>query len=133
MRSPEQLKFTLLSVEQLNLQMAYNEKMAARIREALSGYPGVEEKKMFRGITFMVNGKMCVSTGGDEIMCRIGPEIHEKVIEENGVREMIHGGKTIKGFVYVHEDAIKTKKALDAWIKRALDFNPKAKASKKSK
>ena len=112
--------------------MAYNELLAGRIREALAYIADVEEKKMFRGITFMVNGKMCVSVGGDEMMCRIDPALHDMAIEQNGCREMIHGEKVMKGFVYVQEDELKTKKQLNYWIKLALDFNSRAKASKKS-
>ena len=112
--------------------MAYNELLAGRIREALAHIADVEEKKMFRGITFVVNGKMCVSVGCDEMMCRIDPDLHDTAIEQNGCREMIHGGKVMKGFVYVHEDELKTKKQLNYWIKLALDFNSRAKASKKS-
>ena len=113
--------------------MAYNEQLTNRIREALADLPDVEEKKMFRGITFMVNGKMCVSVGDDEMMCRIDPMVYETVIEKNGVREMIHGGKVMKGFVFVSGDILKTKKALEYWIDLALDFNGRAKASKKRK
>jgi TfoX/Sxy family transcriptional regulator of competence genes len=111
--------------------MPYSEKLANRIRESLADLPDVEEKKMFRGITFMVNTKMCVSVGGDEMMCRIDPAIHDEIIEKNGVREMIHGGKVMKGFVYVNETELKTKKALDYWIDLALGFNAKATSSKK--
>ncbi len=55
--------------------MAYNEKLADRIREALARLPIVEGKRMFRGITFMVIGKMCVSVSGDEMMCRFDPAL----------------------------------------------------------
>ena len=51
--------------------MAYNEELADRVREALVDVPNVVEKKMFRGVTFMVNGKMCVSVGDDEILSLI--------------------------------------------------------------
>jgi len=54
--------------------MAYNEQLTNRIREALAHLPKVEERKMFRGVTFMVNGKMCISAGNEEMMCRIDPE-----------------------------------------------------------
>jgi TfoX/Sxy family transcriptional regulator of competence genes len=113
--------------------MAYNEQLADRVREALADIPRVEEKKMFRGVTFMVNGKMCVSVGGDELMCRIDPEKHSIAIEKNGCREMIHGGRTMKGFVFVDVGSIQKKKDFDYWITLALDFNKKAKASPKKK
>jgi len=113
--------------------MAYNEQLTNRIREALAHLPKVEEKKMFRGVTFMVNGKMCISVGNDEMMCRIDPDVFEAVLEKNGCRPMIHGGRTMKGFVFVHEESIRSKKEFDYWIRLSLDFNKKAKASAKKK
>ena len=111
--------------------MAYNEKLAARIREAIAEIPGVEEKKMFRGITFMLNDKMCVSVGDDEMMCRIGPDNHDEAAEKNGVREMIRQGTVMKGFVFVSSEVLKTKKDLMYWIGLSLAFNDKAKKSKR--
>lgn len=66
--------------------MAYNEIIADRIREALLDIPKVEEKKMFRGITFMVDDKMCISVSGNELMCRIDPLLHDELVEKNGYR-----------------------------------------------
>jgi TfoX/Sxy family transcriptional regulator of competence genes len=110
-----------------------NEKLTERVREALAAVPKVKEKKMFRGITFMVNGKMCISVGDEEIMCRIDPEVFEEALEKNGARPMIHGGRTMKGFVFVHQSSIARKKEFDYWINLSLAFNKKAKASKKKK
>jgi TfoX/Sxy family transcriptional regulator of competence genes len=111
--------------------MAYNENLADRVREALADIPNVEEKKMFRGVTFMVNDKMCVSVSGEELMLRLEPEMTEQLSEENGTRPMVHGGKHMKGFIYISEERFRNKKDFDHWIQLALDFNPKAKASKK--
>ncbi|TKK71489.1 TfoX/Sxy family protein [Ilyomonas limi] len=111
--------------------MAYNEVLTNRVREALAEIPNVEEKKMFRGIAFMVNGKLCVSVGDDELMCRIDPALHDELIEEKGCRATIMKNREYKGYVYVAEDSITTKKELDYWLSLALAFNPKAKASKR--
>ncbi|HVW96836.1 MAG TPA: TfoX/Sxy family protein [Mucilaginibacter sp.] len=111
--------------------MAYNLKLADRIREALAHLPDVEEKEMFRGVCFMVNGKMCVCVSGDEMLCRIGAEAMESALEENGVRNMVMRGRTAKDFVFVEEVAFLDSRDFNRWIKRSLDFNPKAKASKK--
>ena len=111
--------------------MAINEKLTNRVREVLADVAKVKEKKMFRGITFMVNNKMCVSVGDEEIMCRINPEIFDEMLEQNGVRPMIHGGKTMRGFVFVHQSEIATKKELTRWINLCLEFNKIAKASKR--
>jgi TfoX/Sxy family transcriptional regulator of competence genes len=113
--------------------MAYNEKIADRIREALVDVLNVEEKKMFRGVTFMVNGKMCISVGDDEIMCRIDPDLHDEVIERRGCRTMMMKGREYKGYVLVDEDGMKTKKDFEFWIQLALDFNIRAKAAPKKK
>lgn len=113
--------------------MPYNEKLADRIREALTGLPRIEEKKMFRGVTFMVNKKMCVSVSADNLMCRIDPDIYEAALEKKGARAVIMKGRPMKGWVYVSEEGIKNKKDFDYWIAVALDFNKKAKPSKKTK
>ena len=113
--------------------MSYNEKLANRVREALAGVSKVEEKEMFRGITFMVKGKMCVSVGDDEMMCRIDPGESETALERGNCRPMVHGGKIMKGFIFVVEEGYKRKKDFGYWINLALDFNKKAKASPKRK
>ena len=110
--------------------MAYNEKLTNRVREALTDISNVEEKKMFSGITFMVNGKMCISAGDDRIMCRIDPVIHEEVIKKKGCRTVEMKGREYKGYVYVNDKGMKTKKDFHYWIGLALDFNKRAKASK---
>jgi TfoX/Sxy family transcriptional regulator of competence genes len=112
--------------------MALNEELADRIREILFelGLQDVEEKRMFRGICFMVNGKMCVCASAEEMLCRIGPEYIE-ALEVNGVRGMIRNGKALKDFVFVSHDAMKTKHEFESWINKALAFNKYAKATKK--
>src|SRR5471030_554417 len=111
--------------------MAYSEKLAGRVREALINIPKVEEKKMFRGLTFMVDGKMCICIGADDIMCRIDPALHETVAEMNGCRTMTMKGREYKGYVRINEEVIKTKKEFQYWVNLALEFNKRAKASPK--
>jgi TfoX/Sxy family transcriptional regulator of competence genes len=113
--------------------MAYNEKLADRIRQALSHLSKIEEKKMFRGVTFMVKGKMCVSVSGDEMMCRFDPALQETVAKKPGFRTMIMKDREYKGYGYISLDGIKSKKDFDYWINLCLDFNSQAKASKKKK
>ena len=113
--------------------MAYNEKLTARIREALAHLAKVEEKRMFRGVTFMVNDKMCISAGDNKIMCRIDPSIHEEALKRKGSETVKMRGREYQGYVYVNEEGIKTKKDLDYWIRLALEFNKLAKSSKKKK
>jgi TfoX/Sxy family transcriptional regulator of competence genes len=111
--------------------MAFNERLAQRIREALAGLPDVEEKNMFHGICFMVNGKMCLCVRLDEMLCRIGPHNYAGALEMSHCRPMIHNGRTMTGFVFVSEEGIRKKKDFDYWVRLALAFNSEAKASKK--
>ena len=113
--------------------MAYNEKLANRIRERLADLPIIEEKEMMGGLTFMVNGKMCVGIIKDEMMCRIDPAIHDSQLEKTGCRTMDFTKRPMKGYVMINETAMKSKKDFDYWINLSLDFNKQAKASKKKK
>ncbi len=111
--------------------MAYNEQLANRIREALIDQPHVKEKTMFKGLCFMIDGKMCLCASGDEMLCRIGPDNFEQALETNGIRGMIRNGKPLKDFVFVSEEAMRTQKQFDYWVNAAIAFNPRAKATKK--
>ncbi|MBK6485102.1 MAG: TfoX/Sxy family protein [Chitinophagaceae bacterium] len=113
--------------------MAYNTKLAERIREAIADIPHVEEKFMFGGVCFMLNGKMCIGVVQDEMMCRINPEVYEEALHKDGCREMVFTGKPMKGYVYVSEEGMKTKKEFDYWINLCVAFNSLAKASKKKR
>lgn len=113
--------------------MAHNEEMTNRVREALAHLSNVEEKRMFRGVAFMVNGKLCLGTGNNELLCRIDPVVFEESLELPGIRPMTRGTHTMKGYVYVHEDILRNQKEFDYWIGQALAFNSKARASKKRK
>jgi len=92
--------------------MAHNTTLADKIREGFEHLPNVEEKEMFQGVWFMVDGKMCVCVSGDEMLCRIGAAEVEKAVEQNGIRQMINDGRVIKDYVYVSEEAHLHKKDL---------------------
>lgn len=112
----------------------YNEDLANRVREMLAAVENdIEEKVMFSGVVFMVNDKMCVGVGKNGLMVRLDPAIYESALEENGVAPMVQGSRVMKGYVFVNEDELTTKKKLEHWVNRALAFNPFAKASKKKK
>jgi TfoX/Sxy family transcriptional regulator of competence genes len=114
--------------------MKYDTKLADRIREALMHLPDVEEKEMFRGVCFMVNGKMCVCVSGDEMLCRIGAGQMAAALENNYVRQMIMArGKPANDFVFIGSEGFHHQKDFNHWIQLALTFNPLAKASKKKK
>jgi len=113
--------------------MAYDLKLANRIREALQDLTNIEEKEMMGGLTFMVNDKMCVGIIKDKMMCRIDPAFHETAIEMTGCRTMDFTKRPMKGYVLVDDTGMKTQKEFDYWINLSLIFNNKAKSSKKKK
>lgn len=115
--------------------MAYNVQLADRIRNYLVDYSrhSVEEKEMFRGLTFMVNHKMCISVSGENLMCRFDPGIHEAVAEKSGFQPMIMKGKELQGYCYVHPVGFRSGKDFAYWVNLCLDYNERARSSKKTK
>lgn len=114
--------------------MAYNEFLADRIGLILKEKQvSFEEKKMMGGLCYMVNDKMCVGIIKDNLMARIDPEIYEEALQKEGCREMDFTKRPMKGYVYVDPVATDMDEQLEYWIQLALDFNPKAKSSKKKK
>ena len=114
--------------------MPYNQNLLLRIRNLLSTLPyKVEEKKMFRGITFMINDKMCVSVSGDELMCRYDPEVHDTVSLKPGFRKMIMKGREYTGYAYIHPDFLETEVELAYWVNLALAYNKTLKEEPKKK
>ncbi|MEZ4917696.1 MAG: TfoX/Sxy family protein [Saprospiraceae bacterium] len=114
--------------------MAYNEHLGDRIRNVLvrKNYD-FEEKKMMGGLCFMVDDKMCVGVVQDSLMVRTDPEIYNDLLERQGCRQMDFTGRPLKGFLFVDPEGIEQDQDLNSWIQLCLDFNPKAKSSKKKK
>jgi TfoX/Sxy family transcriptional regulator of competence genes len=113
--------------------MAYSENIARRVREKLSKFESLEEKRMMGGLAFMLNGKMCVGVMKNEMMCRIDPELHPVLVEKPGCRTMDFTHRPMIGYVLVDEAVLNSKADFDYWIDLCLGFNPKAKASAKGK
>ena len=114
--------------------MAYNEKLADRVREIIAlTHKNVEEKKMFGGLCFMVNDKMCVGVETERLMVRLDPARYDEAMDKDGVSPMDFTGKVMKGYVFVDIDALKSKKELNYWVGLALEYNRIAKSSKKKK
>ena len=111
--------------------MAYDETLAERIRSALDGTPGIEERKMFGGLPFLLHGRMCCGAIGSDLMVRVPLEKFEIALRKAHVRPMDFTGKVMKGYVFVDANVLDTKKKLGFWISLALEYSKIAKASKK--
>ena len=86
--------------------MAYDEGLAQRLREVMADHDDIEEKKMFGGLAFMLNGNMCVGVAGEQLMVRVGAEAYADALKQAHAREMDFTGKPLKGFVFVDRSAI---------------------------
>ncbi|MGG9964288.1 TfoX/Sxy family protein [Ferruginibacter sp. SUN106] len=114
--------------------MAYSEKLADRTRELIAlTHKNVTEKKMFGGLCFMVNDKMCVGVEMERLMVRFDPAKYDEIMEKEGCRPMDFTGRVMKGYAFVGIEALNTKRKLEYWIKLALEYNKIAKPSKKKK
>jgi TfoX/Sxy family transcriptional regulator of competence genes len=113
--------------------MAYDTQLADRIREYLSQSDEltIEEKPMFSGLAFLVNDKMCVNVSGENMMCRFDPALHDEIAEKKGFQLMIMRGKELKGYCYVEPIGFASKKDFKYWMELCLDYNDRAKSSKK--
>ncbi len=120
--------------------MAYNEFTAQRIAKILAQKEvAFTDKKMFGGICFLVDDKMLCGThidkksGEEFLLCRIGDEEYQTVIEKDECIPMEFTGRPMVGFVYVLESGCRNDKDLAYWIQLCLDYNPFAKKAKKKK
>jgi TfoX/Sxy family transcriptional regulator of competence genes len=102
--------------------MAYDERLAERVREVLGRKRSVREQKMFGRLCFMLNGNMCCGIVGDELMVRVGPEAHEDSLARPHARPMDFTGRPMRGMVYVAVPGLKTKRSLTQWVDRGVAF-----------
>jgi TfoX/Sxy family transcriptional regulator of competence genes len=101
--------------------MAYDEKLADRMRDVLVTEPGVTERKMFGGLAFMVRGHMACGVLGDDLMLRLGADGAESALEQPRVRPMDFTGRPMKGMVFVDPAGLRGA-ALRRWVGRAVSF-----------
>lgn len=103
--------------------MAYNEILAERIATKLVNWnvPFVE-KKMFGGIAFMMQDKMCIGVVKDEIMLRVLDEKYEHLLEQNYVKPMQFTGKTMKGFLFIEPDGFDKEIDFENWLQHGIEF-----------
>lgn len=102
--------------------MAYDLRLAERLRTLLAPRRGVEERAMFGGLAFLQDGKMFCGVSGDELLARVGPEAHEEALARPHVRVMDFTGKPMRGYVFVGPGALASDAALAAWVSQCAAF-----------
>jgi TfoX/Sxy family transcriptional regulator of competence genes len=113
--------------------MAYNELLAVRVRDYLAkARLPTKEKRMMGGLCFMVRDKMCVGVHEDRLMVRLDPATMPAALARRGCTPMAFTGRPLRSFVFVSREGWTAAKDFNTWLLLALEFNPRAKSSKKS-
>lgn len=118
----------------LKTTVAYNELLSDKIEQILNEKKiHYSTKRMFGGLCYMVDQKMCIGIVKEEMMARINPNIYESSLKEEGINKMNFTGRPMKGYIFIQPQIWDQDDKLEYWIQKCLDFNPLAKASKKKK
>ncbi|HEY5054465.1 MAG TPA: TfoX/Sxy family protein [Solirubrobacterales bacterium] len=103
--------------------MAYEEKLAERVRDLLADEDGIAEKKMFGGLAFLLNGNMAVAASGrGGLLVRVNPVDSEALISLPNVELMQMRGRTMTGWIAVSPDGLKSKRELAGWVRRGIGY-----------
>jgi hypothetical protein len=102
--------------------MAFSISLAARIRDVLARKKGVEEKKMFGGLCFFLNGNVLVGVWKDSLIARLGPDQGEAALLEPHVRAFDITGRPLRNWVNVGPEGVDYDEQLAGWIERAMNF-----------
>jgi hypothetical protein len=103
--------------------MAYDTELADRVRELVAAERGVDEKRMFGGLAFLINGNMSVAVSGrGGLMVRVPPDETAKLLARDHVEPMVMAGRETRGWLRVSTDGVKTKRQLQAWVDRGVDY-----------
>jgi len=103
--------------------MAYAEGLAQRIRDILAEQQLTPvEKRMFGGLSFMLQGNFACGLTRDDLVVRVGPGRYAQALAHPQVREMDFTGRPMKGWVYVNPDGYESDEDLAAWVQQGIDF-----------
>jgi len=103
--------------------MAFDDKLAERIRKQLGKRRGLTEKKMFGGLAFLLNGNMCCGVHGQEMIVRLDPEQTDQALSQRHTRIFDLSGRPMKGWILVQPEGLTTQAALAKWIQVGLKYS----------
>ncbi|MGH3584480.1 MAG: TfoX/Sxy family protein [Mycobacterium sp.] len=103
--------------------MAYDEDLANRIREILATTPNIDEKRMFGGLAFLVNGNMAVAASGHGgLMVRVPLEETAALVAREHVEPMVMAGRETRGWIRVGAEGVRTARQLRPWVTRGITY-----------
>ena len=104
-------------------RMAYDEELADRIRELVGAGPGIDEKRMFGGLAFLVGGNMAVAASGQGgLMVRVNPEETDELVAKPHARPFEMRGRPMQGWLRVDDEGVRTKRQLEPWVRRGVEY-----------
>ena len=103
--------------------MAYDETLAAQIRELVSDEPGLTERKMFGGLAFLVGGNMALAASGQGgIVVRVAPDESDALLETTNAHHMVMRGKPMRGWLRVDREHLRPRAELERWVKVGMTY-----------
>jgi hypothetical protein len=105
--------------------MGYDKELAEKVRTFLENESGINEKKMFGGICFLLNGNMACGVLNDDLIARIGPDNYGESLRFPHARPFDITGRAMKGWIMVSTEGYRKKQDLAYWIKQGLAFTSK--------
>ena len=102
--------------------MTYDEGLAQRLRALLVEQAGIEEKKMFGGVAYMLNGNLACGVIRDELIVRVGLGKYDEALSRDHVRPFDFTGRTMKGWIMVSPEGCESDEDLEDLVQQGLDF-----------
>ena len=103
--------------------VAYDEQLAERLREALAGEEGLSEMKMFGGLAFLINGNMSVAaSGAGGLLLRVAPDETDALAEEPHAQPFVMRGRAMKGWMRIAPEGLRGERELERWVKRGVGY-----------
>jgi len=102
--------------------MAYDEQLAKRLNKIIEGRSDFYQQKMFGGIGFLLQGKMCFWIWNEFLILRLGEKQTAKAFKNKYTKPFDITGRVMKGWVMIKPEGMKTKTSLGRWVSQAIDF-----------
>jgi hypothetical protein len=102
--------------------MAYDQELAQRIRDSLTGIPGMEEKKMFGGVGYLICGNMACGVHGNDLIVRVGPKRYGQALTQPHTKIFDMTGRPMAGWIVVNPGGITLETDLKRWVAQGVEF-----------
>ncbi len=103
--------------------MAYDEELANRVRELISGEDGVVEKRMFGGLAFLIGGNMSVSVSGQGgLLLRVDPAETDALVSRPHAERFVMRGRAMAGWLRIAPEGVGTQRQLERWVARGVRY-----------